>query len=138
MNDETPGEKYHDAESFRRAGHRLVDEIADFYRSLPERPVRRELTLEDVRELIGDGGLPDNGTRIESLFETAAPMLFDNSLHNGHPKFFGYITASAAPLGGLADLLAASINANVALWDLSPVASEIEAQTIRWIAELVG
>ncbi|MFW2403240.1 MAG: pyridoxal phosphate-dependent decarboxylase family protein, partial [Gammaproteobacteria bacterium] len=31
-----------------------------------------------------------------------------------------------------------SINANVALWDLSPVASEIEAQTIRWIAELVG
>lgn len=135
---ETPEAKYHDAESFRRAGHRLVDDIADFFLSLPQRPVRRELALDEVRELIGDGGLPDQGVPIESLLETAAPMLFDNSLHNGHPKFFGYITASAAPLGGLADLLAASINANVALWDLSPVASEIEAQTIRWLAELVG
>ena len=24
------------------------------------------------------------------------------------------------------------------MWDLAPVASEIEAQTIRWLAELVG
>ena len=27
-----------------------------------------------------------------------------NSLHNGHPRFLGYITSSAAPLGALADL----------------------------------
>jgi glutamate/tyrosine decarboxylase-like PLP-dependent enzyme len=38
----------------------------------------------------------------------------------------------------LADFLAAAVNANVGAWRLSPMASEIEAQTIRWIAELVG
>jgi glutamate/tyrosine decarboxylase-like PLP-dependent enzyme len=51
---------------------------------------------------------------------------------------FGYITSSATPLGALADLLAAAVNPNVVMWDLAPIASEIEAQTIRWLAELVG
>lgn len=127
-----------DAESFREAGHRLVDRIADFYASLPGRPIRRPLDLQVARELIGTGSMPEQGETIESLFDAAAPLLFDNSLHNGHPRFFGYITASAAPLGALADMLAASINPNLGLWDLAPVAAEIETQTIRWIAELIG
>jgi len=38
----------------------------------------------------------------------------------------------------LADLLASAVNPNVGAWDLSPVASEIEAQTVRWIAEMIG
>ena len=50
----------------------------------------------------------------------------------------GYITSSAAPIGVLADLLAATVNPNVGGWELSPIASEIEAQTVRWVAELVG
>jgi glutamate/tyrosine decarboxylase-like PLP-dependent enzyme len=50
----------------------------------------------------------------------------------------GYITSSAAPIGALAELLAAAVNSNVGAWELAPAASEIEAQTIRWIAELVG
>jgi glutamate/tyrosine decarboxylase-like PLP-dependent enzyme len=57
---------------------------------------------------------------------------------NGHPRFWGYITSSAAPIGALGDMLAAAVNPNVGAWDLSPVASEIEAQTIRWIAEMIG
>ncbi len=127
-----------DAESFRDAGHRLIDQIADFYESLPNRPIRRPLDLDAARELIGTGRLPEAGKPAASLLDAAAPLLFDNSLHNGHPRFFGYITASAAPLGALADMLAAAINANIGLWDLAPVAAEIEAQTIRWIAELIG
>ncbi len=37
-----------------------------------------------------------------------------------------------------ADLLAAAVNPNVGAWTLSPAATEIEAQTVRWIAELIG
>ena len=66
------------------------------------------------------------------------PLLCDHSLHNGHPRFMGYITSSAAPLGALADLLAAAVNPNVGSWALAPVATEIEAQVVRWLAELVG
>jgi glutamate/tyrosine decarboxylase-like PLP-dependent enzyme len=65
-------------------------------------------------------------------------LLLQHSLFNGHPKFLGYITSSAAPIGALGDLLAAAINPNVGAWQLSPVATEIERQAIRWIAQLIG
>ena len=38
----------------------------------------------------------------------------------------------------LADFLAAAVNPNVGAWTLSPAATEIERQTVRWIAELIG
>ena len=62
----------------------------------------------------------------------------EHSLFNGHPRFMGFITSPAAPLGALGELLAAAVNPNVGGWMLSPMASEIEAQTIRWIAEMIG
>src|SRR6185437_9227572 len=65
-------------------------------------------------------------------------LLFDHSLFNAHPRFFGYVTSSAAPIGALGDLLAAAANPNVGAWLLSPMASEIEAQTIRWFAEMLN
>jgi glutamate/tyrosine decarboxylase-like PLP-dependent enzyme len=36
------------------------------------------------------------------------------------------------------DFLAAALNQNMGAWRLAPLATEIEAQAVRWIAELVG
>lgn len=126
------------AADFRELGHGLIEQIAEFYESLPQRKLTTAKSRSQIRDLLGAGGLPDQGADAGDLLNEVAPLIFDNSLHNGHPRFLGYISASAAPLGALADLLAASVNSNVAFWDLSPVASEIESQTIRWIAELIG
>ncbi|MDQ3138536.1 MAG: aminotransferase class V-fold PLP-dependent enzyme [Gemmatimonadota bacterium] len=123
---------------FRRVGHELVDRIADFLGTLRERPLTSGETPTDIRNLLGRGPLPATGTAPAALLAETATLLFDHSLFNGHPRFMGYITSSAAPLGALADLLAASVNPNVGGWELSPMASEIEAQTVRWVAELVG
>ncbi len=123
---------------FRQLGHQLVEDIAAFYDSLPRRRLTTAKSRSEIRSLLGHGALPEQGTAARDLLEEVAPLLFDNSLHNGHPRFLGYISASATPLGALADLLAAAINPNVAKWELSPVASEIETQTVRWIAEMIG
>lgn len=124
---------------FRRAGHALVDLIADRLSSLPERPVTTGETPAAVRAALGASRqLPAAGTPASVLLEHAVELLFDHSLLNGHPRFFGYITSSPAPIGMLGDLLAAAVNPNVGAWRLSPMASEIEGQTVRWIAELLG
>jgi glutamate/tyrosine decarboxylase-like PLP-dependent enzyme len=123
---------------FREIGHTLVDEIAAFFDSLPERGLTRGAGPDEIRRLLGTSELPEHGTDAASLFTEVAPLLFDHSLHNGHPRFLGYITSSAAPVGVLADLLASAVNANVGKWDLSPVASEIESQAVRWLADLIG
>jgi len=124
-------------EEFRKVGHRLVDDIAAFLASLPRRPVAPDETPREVRSLL-PSDLPETGADAASLLAEAAPLVFDHSLFNGHPRFFGYITSSAAPIGSLADLLAAAANPNVGAWPLSPAASEIEGQCVRWIGELLG
>jgi aromatic-L-amino-acid decarboxylase len=128
-----------DPEAFRAAGHALVDSIAAFLPALRDRAVTPFESPQVVQSLIdADAPLPDEGSDAQALLESTAAMLFDHSLFNGHPRFFGYITSSPAPIGMLGDLLAAAVNANVGSWRLAPVATEIEAQTVRWIADLIG
>jgi aromatic-L-amino-acid decarboxylase len=125
-------------EEFRKLGHQLVDQIAEFLDGLRNRPVTTGEFPQEIRKLLGADTLPETGSEPAELFSETAELLFDHSLFNGHPRFWGYITSSAAPIGILAEMLAASVNPNVGAAILSPVASEIEAQTIRWIADMIG
>ena len=125
-------------DAFRTLGHQLVDHIAGFLNGLPERPVTTGESPQAIRKLLGSDTLPQSGSPPDVLLDRVAELLFDHSLFNGHPRFWGYITGSAAPIGVLADLLASTVNPNVGAAILSPVASEIEAQTIRWIADFIG
>src|SRR3954467_13243152 len=128
-----------DAETFRTLGHRLVDQLATALDAVPRGPVTRDESPSTVREALGlSGPLPESGTDPGVLLEQTARLLFEHSLFNAHPRFFGYITASPSPIGMLADFLAAAVNPNVGAWTLSPAATEIERQTVRWIAELIG
>jgi aromatic-L-amino-acid/L-tryptophan decarboxylase len=125
-------------QEFRELGYQLVDALADFMGSIADRPVTRKATPAGIRELLGNGSLPEHGTSAMELMSEATELLMDHSLLNGHPRFMGYITSSPAPIGALADMLAATINPNVGAWALSPMATEIERQTVSWIAEMIG
>ena len=126
------------SDEFRMAGHRLVDRIAEFFDSLPNRPVTPGEKPSVVRDVLGASQtLPLHGADPAQVLERAAELMFGHSLFNAHPRFWGYVTSSAAPIGALGDLLAAAANPNVGAWLLSPMASEIESQTIRWIAEML-
>lgn len=125
-------------QEFRSVGHDLVDRIADFLGGIGDRPVTLGESPQVIRELLkAERPLPAEGTDAGELMASVSRLLFDHSLHNGHPRFLGYITSSGAPISMLGDLLAAAVNPNVGAWTLSPVASEIEAQVVRWIAEMV-
>ena len=128
-----------DAATFRRLGHQLVDQLAELLASVPDRPVTRDESPSALRHALDlNGPLPEAGTDPGPLLAQTAQRLFDHSLFNAHPRFFGYITAPPAPIGIFGDLLAAVVNPNVGAWTLSPAATEIESQTVRWIASLIG
>ncbi len=125
-------------EQFKKLGYRLIDKIADFIDTIHERQVSSCKTPAEIRNILGNKSLPENGIATDELLSTTTDLLIQDSLFNGHPKFFGYITSSAAPLGALADLLASAINPNVGANILSPVATGIEKQTVQWLAEFIG
>src|SRR5687767_10500670 len=123
---------------FKSAGYRLIDKISLFLESIQEKPVTTGESPRQLQKLLRYIPFPVTGKPAESLLIDAADKLFDHSLFNGHPKFHGYITSAPAPIGALADLLASTVNANVGAQVLSPMATEIEKQTIGWLAEFIG
>ncbi len=125
-------------EEFRRIGHQLIDDISDFIDTISQRPINPNEKPGALQDLLGKPSLPEEGKPVAELISSTTDLLFRHSLLNGHPKFLGYITSSAAPIGALADLLAASVNPNVGAYILSPIATEIEKQTIQWLAEFIG
>lgn len=125
-------------EDFRQTGHDLIDSIADFLETIKQKPVTNGESPKELQAILGDASLPENGAPVKEIFSRAVGLLFKHSLLNGHPKFFGYITSSPAPAGALADLLAAAVNPNVGANILSPIATEIEKQTVKWLAEFIG
>lgn len=128
-----------DADTFRTLGHQLVDQLATLIESVPSRPITHDVAPSQIRAALGLGGrLPEQGAAPGPLLERTARLLFDHSLFNQHPRFFGYITAGPAPIGVLGDLLASAVNPNMGSWTLSPAGTEIESETVRWIAELIG
>ncbi|MEO8580745.1 MAG: aminotransferase class V-fold PLP-dependent enzyme [Gemmatimonadales bacterium] len=124
-------------EKFRAIGHSLVDSVADFLARLPDAPTASPLLPDAMRKLLGKREMPEKGTNVAPILKKFSRLFFDQSTHNGSPRFFGYITSSAAPIGALADLLAAAVNPNCGAWALSPIATEIENETIRWLSRFM-
>ena len=127
-----------DKSTFQKMGYELIDRVSEFINTIDQKPVTTNKSNKEIASLIGKTSLPENGSSPDKLLARTTDILMENSLLNGHPKFMGYITSSPAPIGALADLLAATINPNVGAQILSPVATEIEKQTIQWLAEFIG
>src|SRR5438046_3732011 len=55
---------------------------------------------------------------------------------NGHPRFFGWVNSPPAPLGAVADLLAAAMNPSCAGGHHAAI--YVERAAVRWLMELVS
>ena len=126
-----------DPSVFRETGFRLINDITEFLSSISDLPVTTVQTPGSLQAKL-PGSFPISGTDPSKLMEETWELLANNSLLNGHPKFWGYITSSASPIGILGDLMASAINSNCGAFVLSPMATEIEKQTIQWLGEFIG
>src|SRR5690606_18319118 len=81
-------------DEFRRLGHALVDRIATMLAGMPAGPVTPGESPSAVRAALGGNGLPAAGADPAALLAEATDLLFAHSLHNGHPRFWGYVTSS--------------------------------------------
>lgn len=125
-------------EEFKQAAYQLIDVIANFLENIDRYKVTPGTSPKEMQRILGNAFLPEKGVSASSVLAAATELLFNQSLFNGHPKFLGYITSSPAPIGALSDLLTATVNANVGANILSPMATAIEKQTIKWLAEFIN
>lgn len=124
-------------DEFRALGYRVVDMIAEYYNSLRERPVFPAKRSEEVAARFKEP-LPEVGQAPHAILDEWADKILPNTTHVGSPRYFGFVMGSGTMMATLAEALAASVNMNTGGWKASPAGTEIERQTIAWIAELVG
>jgi len=109
----------------------------EFLRRLPDLPVNRGRTAEEVRPAVAID-VPEDPMPDDELFAYLRDVVFEHSMYPGHPRFMAYISGAGTVPGAAADLLAAGLNQNVGAWMLSPALTEIELKLTRTFASWFG
>ena len=109
---------------------------ADFYETLPERPVYPDVTAAELREALG-GPLPDGptdpGVVVSELAADASPGLV--AIPGG--RYFGFVIGASVPAALAADWLATAWDQNAGLYVAGPSAIVAEDVAAGWLKELL-
>ncbi|MFT8719368.1 pyridoxal phosphate-dependent decarboxylase family protein [Acetobacter sp.] len=122
-------------ESFRAEGHQMLDMMVDNLMSLRKQPVWQPVP-SSVREGFRSAHVPESSGTLSDFTDKFQENVLPYSVGNRHPGFMGWVHGGGTPVGMLAEMLAAGLNANLGGRDHAPV--EVERMVIRWAATLMG
>jgi aromatic-L-amino-acid decarboxylase len=118
----------------RAQGHRMLDDMLDYLEHLRERPVWQPMTGE-IRASFRDA-LPASPTDLAAVYREFSESILPYSSGNNHPGFMGWVQGGGTAVGMLAEMLAATLNANCGGRDHAPI--EVERQIARWAQQMFG
>ena len=117
-------------EALEHAARLVAEAWRSFDRFRPEEPPLDER----VRRLL-EGALPSEPSPVHDVLDDAARIL-DESIAQARPRYFAFIGSSGLEIATLGDFLAHSYDINLAVD--ARAATQIEDQSVRWVAEFVG
>jgi aromatic-L-amino-acid decarboxylase len=118
----------------RAQGHRMLDDMLDYLEHLRDRPVWQPMTGE-ARAHFRDA-LPAAPTDLAAVYQEFSERILPYSSGNAHPGFMGWVQGGGTAVGMLAEMLAATLNANCGGRDHAPI--EVERQIARWAQQMFG
>ena len=122
----------HDWPAFRAQSHRMLDDMLDYVENIRQRPVWQPIPPE-VRARFQEP-LPRSAGEIQAAHQIFMNDVLPYAVGNVHPGFMGWVHGGGAPVGMVAEMLAAGLNANLGGRNQMPV--EVERQVVRWMREL--
>jgi glutamate/tyrosine decarboxylase-like PLP-dependent enzyme len=122
-----------DPDEVRRLGGLAADAVAAHRAELTSHPVFGKVGADAA---LFDEPLPETGRPLEEILDFVRARVMPRPMGNSHPRFFGFINATADPVGTVADYLAAAMNPNC--WGGDHAAVHVEHRVIRWLAEILG
>jgi glutamate/tyrosine decarboxylase-like PLP-dependent enzyme len=117
----------------RRLGRLAADAVAEHREKLESRPVFGKVGRDAS---LFEEPLPRDPQPFDEVLAFVREHVLPFPFGNSHPRFFGFINATADPVGITADYLAAAMNPNC--WGGDHAAVHVENEVMRWIAEIVG
>lgn len=123
-----------DWQAFRTQTAIMLGAMCDHTRTLRDRPVW-QVPPEDLRAR-HRSLLPIEGSDLAAVCSEFINDILPYGSGNAHPGFMGWVQGGGTPVGMLAEMLAAGLNANAGGRD--HMAIEIEQEVIGWTRQLLG
>lgn len=120
-------------ESMRKLGHKMLDDMVDYLKTVRERPVWQNIP-EQVKAQF-TASVPVNPERPEEVYKEFTEKVLPYPMGNIHPRFWGWILGTGTIMGAYSELLAASMNTNNGGGD--HIAVHVEKQVLDWIKEML-
>jgi glutamate/tyrosine decarboxylase-like PLP-dependent enzyme/glutathione synthase/RimK-type ligase-like ATP-grasp enzyme len=120
--------------TLRQQGHRMLDDMFDYIQQIRERPVWQPIPSE-VRDAYREP-LPKTPVSLAQAHARFMTQVLPYAVGNTHPAFMGWVHGGGTPVGMLAEMLAAGLNANLGGRDQMPL--EVERQIGLWMRDLFG
>lgn len=124
--------------AFRAQSHHMLDDMLDHLQSLSSEVARMPVWQPIAETTRGHfrASLPHTPTALAQVHQQFMQDILPNTAHNSHPAFMGWVQGGGTPVGMLADMLAAGLNANLGGRDQMPL--EVERQIVHWMRDLFG
>ena len=118
----------------RLQGHRMLDDIFDHMQGLRDGPLWR---APPDRGLSGPPScLPREPSHLAEVHASFLRDVLPYSSGNAHPGFMGWVQGGGAPVGMLAEMLAAGLNINAG--GRNHMGIEVEREVLGWTREMFG
>ena len=86
----------------------------------------------------GPAPAPRAPSPIAAVLNEFRDRLAGGQMNAQHPRQFGYFTPPPLPVSMMGELLAQMTNQGVDVWHAGPLATFVEEEVVRWLADLVG
>ncbi len=124
-------------EEFRRAGHQLIDWIADYRQRIPQLPVKARVQPGEVRTALPvrpPEGVDDFSALLADLDRVIVPGVTQVQ----HPMHFGWFPSNAALASVLGDIASSGMGTLGISWESCPSLTELEEVVCDWMRQLTG
>ncbi len=124
-----------------RALRALIDAAADrivaHVASLPAQPSADTAGGAALARSLAEP-VPQAGRPAEELLDLLFDRIVPKSFNTAGPGYLAYIPGGGLPQSAVADLVADSVNRYVGVFAAAPGLAQLEANVVRWFADLVG
>ena len=110
---------------------------ADFYETLPDRPVYPRATVAELHAALS-GPLPEHGLPARTVIAELAAAADPGIVAEASGRYFGFVIGGAVPASIAADWLTSTWDQNAGIFVGGPSASVVEQAAGAWLIELLG
>jgi len=82
--------------------------------------------------------LPRRARAIGEIIDRLRDDVIPDCNHLYHPRYVGHQVSAPLPAAIWTEALTAALNQSLAVWEMSPVATVLEHQVVRWLTDLAG